>query len=52
MRKIVKNHEFQYSQKEPADMMANFFTKFLANIFDLAVIFKLVYSENKTILMS
>jgi len=25
-----------------ADMMANFFTKFLANIFDFAVIFRLV----------
>ena len=25
-----------------ADMMANFFTQFLANIFDFAVIFKLV----------
>ena len=29
-------------------MMANFFTKILANIFDFAVIFRLVLSENNT----
>ena len=29
-------------------MMLNFFTKFLANIFDFAIMFRLVYSENKT----
>ena len=28
--------------------MANFFPKFLANIFNFAVIFRLVESENKT----
>ena len=28
--------------------LANFLTKFLANIFEFAVIFRLVYSENKT----
>ena len=31
-----------------AKMVATFFTKFLANIFDFAVIFRPVYSENKT----
>ena len=34
--------------KKGANMMANFFTKFLADIFYFAVIFRLVLSENKT----
>ena len=29
-------------------MMSSFFTKILANIFDFAVIFRLVLSKNKT----